>query len=35
VRLLVEGKSNNEMADALFISPHTARTHVKTTLGRL
>jgi DNA-binding CsgD family transcriptional regulator len=35
LRLLVEGKSNADIAKALFISPHTARTHVKTILSKL
>jgi non-specific serine/threonine protein kinase len=33
--LLVEGKSNQEIGDALFISPRTAGTHVSNILGKL
>jgi DNA-binding CsgD family transcriptional regulator len=35
VGLLVEGKSNQEIGDALFISPRTAGTHVSNILGKL
>jgi DNA-binding CsgD family transcriptional regulator len=35
VRLLIEGKSNADIAHALFISPHTARTHVKNIFCKL
>jgi non-specific serine/threonine protein kinase len=35
VRLLAEGKSNQEIAAILFISPHTAATHVQRILAKL
>jgi non-specific serine/threonine protein kinase len=35
VRLLVDGKSNQEIGKALFISPHTAATHVQHILNKL
>jgi non-specific serine/threonine protein kinase len=35
VRLLVEGQSNQEIAAALFISPHTAANHVTNILNKL
>jgi non-specific serine/threonine protein kinase len=35
VRLLAAGKTNAEIADALFISPRTASTHVTNILGKL
>jgi DNA-binding NarL/FixJ family response regulator len=35
LRLLVDGCSNPEIADRLFISPATARTHVSNILGKL
>ena len=35
VRLLAEGKSNQEIAAMLFISPHTAATHVQRILAKL
>lgn len=35
VRLLAEGKSNQEIAANLFISPHTAATHVQRILAKL
>ncbi len=35
LRLLVEGRTNVEIADALFISPRTASTHVANILGKL
>jgi len=34
-RLLVEGKSNASIARDLFISPHTARTHVQRILAKM
>ena len=33
--LLARGRSNREVADALTISPHTARHHVQSVLGKL
>jgi predicted ATPase/DNA-binding CsgD family transcriptional regulator len=35
LRLLVEGKSTQEISDALFISPRTTTTHVANILGKL
>jgi predicted ATPase/DNA-binding CsgD family transcriptional regulator len=35
LRLLVEGRSNPEIAAALFVSPRTAETHVTHILGKL
>jgi DNA-binding CsgD family transcriptional regulator len=35
LRLLAAGKSNQEIGDALFISPRTAGTHVANILGKL
>lgn len=34
LRLLIEGRSNREIADALFISPRTATTHVSNILAK-
>ena len=35
LRLLVEGRSNPEIAAALFVSPRTAETHVTHILAKL
>jgi DNA-binding CsgD family transcriptional regulator len=35
LRLLVDGRSDREIADALFISPRTAQTHVTNILNKL
>jgi non-specific serine/threonine protein kinase len=35
LRLLADGKSNQEVADALFISPHTVATHVANIMNKL
>ena len=35
LRLVAEGKSNQEIGDALFISPHTAATHVAHIMTKL
>jgi DNA-binding NarL/FixJ family response regulator len=35
LRLIGRGRSNDEIAAALFISPHTAKTHVKNTMLKL
>ena len=35
LRLLVEGKTNQEIATALFISPHTVTNHVTSILSKL
>jgi DNA-binding CsgD family transcriptional regulator len=35
LRLVVEGKSSREIAEALFISPRTATTHVANILAKL
>jgi DNA-binding CsgD family transcriptional regulator len=35
LRLLVDGRSNQEIAAALFISPHTAAHHVTSILNKL
>ena len=35
LRLLAEGRSDREIADALFISHSTARRHVTNILGKL
>jgi DNA-binding CsgD family transcriptional regulator len=35
LRLLAEGRSNREIADALFISAKTASVHVSNILGKL
>jgi predicted ATPase/DNA-binding CsgD family transcriptional regulator len=32
---IAQGKSNQEIADALFISPHTTKVHVRSILGKL
>ena len=33
--LIAEGLSNDELADRLFVSPSTAKTHVSRILGKL
>jgi DNA-binding CsgD family transcriptional regulator len=33
--LIAQGKSNQEIADTLFISPHTTKVHVRSILGKL
>ena len=35
LHLVGRGRSNDEIAAALFISPHTAKTHVKNTMLKL
>ena len=35
VKLLVEGKTNNEIGQLLFISPNTVKTHVKNLYEKL
>jgi DNA-binding NarL/FixJ family response regulator len=35
LRLLVEGRSNQEIANALFISPRTAANHVANIMNKL
>jgi DNA-binding NarL/FixJ family response regulator len=35
LRLLVEGKSDRAIAEALFVSRHTAANHVASILGKL
>jgi DNA-binding NarL/FixJ family response regulator len=35
VRLLVDGRSNQEIAEILFISPHTAANHVTNIMNKL
>jgi len=35
LRLLVEGRSNPDIAEALFVSPRTAETHVTHILAKL
>jgi DNA-binding NarL/FixJ family response regulator len=35
IQLLVEGRSNQEIAAALFISPHTAANHVASIMNKL
>lgn len=35
LRLIVEGKSNNEIAKALYLSPNTIKTHVRGIMNKL
>ncbi|KEP73963.1 LuxR family transcriptional regulator, partial [Microbacterium sp. SUBG005] len=35
LRHIARGRSNDEIAASLFISPHTAKTHVKNTMLKL
>ena len=35
LKLIVEGKSNTEIADIIMISPHTAKSHVCKILSKL
>ena len=35
LRLLVEGRSNHQIAEALFISPRTVQTHLTSCYGKL
>lgn len=35
LRLVVQGKSNSEIALALFVTPHTAKKHVSSLLYKL
>ncbi len=35
LRLIAHGRSNNEIGEALFISPETVRTHVRRAMGKL
>jgi NarL family two-component system response regulator LiaR len=35
IELLVQGRSNQDIADALYISLRTAQTHVRNILGKL
>ena len=35
IELIAEGLSNDELADRLFVSPSTAKTHVSRILGKL
>jgi DNA-binding CsgD family transcriptional regulator len=35
LRLIAAGRTNAEIADTLFLSPHTVRTHVRNSLRKL
>jgi DNA-binding CsgD family transcriptional regulator len=35
IRLLVQGRNNREIAETLFISPNTVKTHIKNIYGKL
>ena len=35
LRLVIEGRNNTEIADALIISPHTVKAHLKSIMDKL